>query len=89
MALSSAAFAQDVIETEQADFIVETVAGGLEYPWSIAFLPSGEMLVTEREGRFEERRSTLVFDGEAGRPEHGQPARTLTPEYVDFGWCVS
>jgi glucose/arabinose dehydrogenase len=51
MALSSAAFAQDVIETEQADFIVETVAGGLEYPWSIAFLPSGEMLVTEREGR--------------------------------------
>ena len=41
MALSSAAFAQDVIETEQADFIVETVAGGLEYPWSIAFLPSG------------------------------------------------
>lgn len=51
LALSSAASAQDVIESEQADFIVETVAGGLEYPWSIAFLPDGAYLVTEREGR--------------------------------------
>ena len=51
LALSSASHAQDVIESEQADFIVETVAGGLEYPWSIAFLPDGEYLVTEREGR--------------------------------------
>lgn len=30
---------------------VEVVAEGLEYPWSIAFLPGGEMLVTERNGR--------------------------------------
>ncbi|VXC97379.1 conserved exported hypothetical protein [Oceanicaulis sp. 350] len=51
LALSSASHAQDVIESEQADFIVETVAGGLEYPWSIAFLPDGAYLVTEREGR--------------------------------------
>lgn len=30
---------------------VETVAGGLENPWSLAFLPDGRMLVTERPGR--------------------------------------
>jgi aldose sugar dehydrogenase len=30
---------------------VETVAAGLEHPWSIAFLPDGRMLVTERPGR--------------------------------------
>ena len=30
---------------------VETVAGGLAFPWSLAFLPGGDMLVTEREGR--------------------------------------
>jgi glucose/arabinose dehydrogenase len=30
---------------------VETVAQGLSYPWSLAFLPDGRMLVTERPGR--------------------------------------
>ena len=50
--LGGPAMAQDTIhETEQADFRVETVATGLEFPWSMAFLPDGDMLVTEREGR--------------------------------------
>ena len=30
---------------------VETLVSGLEHPWSIAFLPQGEILVTERAGR--------------------------------------
>jgi glucose/arabinose dehydrogenase len=30
---------------------VETVAGGLVHPWALAFLPDGNMLVTERPGR--------------------------------------
>jgi glucose/arabinose dehydrogenase len=32
-------------------FRVVTVAKGLDHPWSLAFLPDGRMLVTEREGR--------------------------------------
>lgn len=32
-------------------FSVQTVAAGLEVPWSIVFLPDGRMLVTERPGR--------------------------------------
>ena len=33
------------------DISVQTVAGGLVQPWSLAFLPDGRMLVTERPGR--------------------------------------
>ena len=32
-------------------FRVTTVADGLEHPWALAFLPDGDILVSEREGR--------------------------------------
>jgi glucose/arabinose dehydrogenase len=34
-----------------ARFRVETVATGLEVPWAFAWLPNGDMLLTERKGR--------------------------------------
>jgi len=40
-----------VTQSEDYIFRVVTVADGLEHPWSIAFLPDGNMLVTERPGR--------------------------------------
>jgi len=49
-AFAAPATAQEVIESEQESFTVETVAQGLAFPWSLAFLPSGEMLVSERDG---------------------------------------
>lgn len=33
------------------EFQLETIAEGLEHPWSLAFLPDGSALVTERPGR--------------------------------------
>jgi glucose/arabinose dehydrogenase len=36
---------------EEAAVRVVVVARGLSHPWSLAFLPGGDMLVTEREGR--------------------------------------
>ena len=36
---------------EQHKIKVSVVARGMSHPWAIAFLPNGDMLVTEREGR--------------------------------------
>ncbi|MDX1490788.1 MAG: PQQ-dependent sugar dehydrogenase [Pseudohongiellaceae bacterium] len=41
------------------DFNVVTVVDGLEVPWSMAWLPNGDMLVTERAGRLR-----IVRDGQ-------------------------
>ncbi|HJV28085.1 MAG TPA: PQQ-dependent sugar dehydrogenase [Aromatoleum sp.] len=46
-----AASAQETIRTELASVRVTPVASGLEIPWSLAFLPDGRMLVSERPGR--------------------------------------
>lgn len=43
--------AAQVFPSSAGDLKVETVAGGLVHPWSLAFLPDGRMLVTERPGR--------------------------------------
>lgn len=70
-ALSATApvLAQDVIESEQENFTVETVAQGLAFPWSLAFLPSGEMLVSERDGALR----VITADGLRAAPVTGLP----------------
>lgn len=37
--------------TADATYQIDTIATGLEHPWSLAFLPDGRILVTERPGR--------------------------------------
>lgn len=50
----------------------ETVVSGLEVPWGIAFLPGGDLLVTERPGRL---RLVLDYNGTAKLVE--QPVATF------------
>ncbi|MBA4284618.1 MAG: hypothetical protein C0434_03690 [Xanthomonadaceae bacterium] len=45
------------------------VAEGLEFPWSLAFLPDGRMLVTERPGRLR----IVTADGRLSAPVGGVP----------------
>src|SRR3546814_7009497 len=52
LAQAPAAAADEAVErSEQQDFRIETLAGGLDHPWSLAFLPDGGLLITERAGR--------------------------------------
>ena len=51
VAASSRAAAPPMFPSSAGNLAVETLAGGLVHPWSLAFLPDGRMLVTERPGR--------------------------------------
>lgn len=48
---------------------LETVAAGLQNPWSVAFLPGGRFLVTERPGRLR----VIAADGKLAAPVAGLP----------------
>ncbi len=60
----------DVERSVLHDYRIVTVADGLVNPWSMAFLPSGDMLVTERPGRLRIiRNGSLVAAPVEGVPE--------------------
>jgi glucose/arabinose dehydrogenase len=63
------AAAQQRYPSSAGDLLVETVAGGLEHPWGLAFLPDGRMLVTERAGRLR----LVGADGKLSAPISGVP----------------
>lgn len=69
------------------------VADGLEFPWSLAFLPDRRMLVTERPGRLR----IVSADGTLSPPVSGVPAVfaqrqgglldvALDPKFASNGW---
>jgi len=63
-------------ETQQLDaggitVSAETIAGGLQHPWGMEFLPGGGVIVTERPGRIR-----LIMDGKVSEPIAGVPKVT-------------
>jgi glucose/arabinose dehydrogenase len=82
-----------VFSTEAGDFRLVTVAEGLEHPWSLAFLPDGRALVTERPGRLR----ILGTDGQLSAPVDGVPEVhainqgglldvAVDPDFADTRW---
>ena len=51
MAAPTIARAQEVLRSAKANLRLVTLSRGLVQPWSMAFLPDGRMLITERPGR--------------------------------------
>lgn len=86
--------AERAIVTERHTFRIVKLVQGLEHPWSLAFLPDGRMLVTERAGRLRVISADHKLDPRpvAGLPEivaHGQGGLldvVLHPQYAQNGW---
>jgi len=90
-------WAQDrssVISSEKQAFRLVTLLNGLENPWSLAFLPDGQMLVTERAGRLrlvsqDFKLNPKPIDGLPEVVAQGQGGLfdvVLHPQYAQNGW---
>jgi glucose/arabinose dehydrogenase len=91
------AWAQDkaqFVQSEKHAFRISTLLTGLENPWSVAFLPDGRMLITERAGRLRLVSADFKLDPKPieGLPEvvsHGQGGLfdvVLHPQYAQNAW---
>ena len=63
-------FAQDTYQSAHHDYKVVSVAEDLVQPWSMAWLPNGDMLITEKPGRLRlVRNGQLLPEAIPGTPE--------------------
>lgn len=90
--LKPAVTAGEVIKSDDQRFVVDTVVSGLKVPWGLAFLPNGDMLISEREGKL-----LLFSKGKLSQPIEGLPPimafgqgglldLCLHPDYKKNGW---
>lgn len=83
---------QPVLQTSSG-VKVETVASGLEVPWSIAWAPNGSMLFTERKGRVRvlqdgklNPESIYTFPDVEPRGESGLMGMVIHPDFRQNHW---
>lgn len=90
-------WAQDqspLIRSEKQSFRVVTLLKGLENPWSVAFLPDGRMLITEKAGRLrlvsqDFKLDPKPLDGLPGVIVNGQGGLfdvVLHPQFAQNAW---
>lgn len=81
----------EVIYSEDLAFRLDTVVRGLENPWGLAFLPNGDILITELSGKLL-RKTTNNLVEIAGLPpiksrnQGGLMDVKLHPNYAENGW---
>jgi len=93
-AAPAAAAQSETFQSEKHAFRVVTLVEGLANPWSLAFLPDGRMLVTERRGRLRVVSKDFKLDP---KPVEGVPRVAavgqgglfdvvLHPKFAENGW---
>ena len=85
---------ETVTISEVQRFRLEVITDHLEIPWSLAFLPDGRLLVTERAGRLRViTNGRLKSEPIAGTPEvwarsqGGLLSVAVHPDFAENGWC--
>jgi aldose sugar dehydrogenase len=83
----------DTFTSEHHDYRIEVVAGDLEHPWSLTFLPDGRLLITERPGRLNlldprdgKRQRIAGVPEVAAVRQGGLLDVALHPDFEDNGW---
>ena len=78
------------LSSEKLDFNVEVVVDGLDHPWGMAFLPDGDLLITERSGQLRRvHDGKLLEENISGVPEvvaigqGGLLGITLDPDFAN------
>ena len=80
------------IPTEKLNLRLDTLITGLDVPWGMVFLPDGDMLITEREGKMFRFRNGKKIADIQGLPEivsvgqGGLLDIRLHPDYKKNGW---
>ena len=89
--LKPALTANQIMESEEQRFIVDTVVSGLDVPWGLEFLPNGDLLIAERSAKLY-RFTNNQLQEISGLPEimvRGQGGLMdleLHPNYETNGW---
>lgn len=87
------AFTTDgVVSSEVHNFVIDTVVSGLSIPWGLAFLPNGDLLISERAGTLHRFSNGELSDPIKGLPpimaigQGGLLDLALHPNYDTNGW---
>jgi glucose/arabinose dehydrogenase len=83
----------DPQRSEQHAYRIETIAEGLDVPWSLSFLPEGRILVAERSGRLRMIENGVLRPEIIGglpavvvKAEAGLMSVVAHPDYAHNGW---
>jgi len=82
----------EIVTSEVHKFTVDTVVKGLNVPWGMAFLPNGDMLISERSGTLYRFSGGKILEPVTGLPDvmaigqGGLLDVALHPDYPTNGW---
>lgn len=90
--LTQAISAQGIIKSEEYSFVIDTVVTNLDVPWGLAFLPNGDLLISERKGTLHTFSNNILSPPILGLPpimvegQGGLMDLALHPDFNENGW---